>query len=331
MALDVSDVPGGDLKLFVVSLLCKYVEQEIGLHTTVNSYLESRYPTQDARDTLYTDLMVLTVDVAMKLCGRLGSKETVNRFAESPCLSAVPDVTYFEGPGTPLLVHHLQLGNLAFEQSAYLSGGEPAVHILKELERKLIQFERPKQCVVSYHLAGLKCGQQLPPFGVHIVAGAQEVLHAFLIGHSLLRLREWPGVPDTLDQSAVILALDPPWLLKLLRPRVMVAVRDEDMHPFEWARLYLDYKHTHCPNPMQVLRSIEGAAAQRSVNLKRTIDMINSTVGRHGVRGKYYKEGCYLPEDSERISKPMRGILELIAQAGPAFRGQLQAGWGELS
>lgn len=313
----VPDVPGGDLRSLVVQALCEYVQQEVRLYSTVNSYLESRYSTPDARNKLTVDLRRLFVDVGGTLSDQLGRTtplQTVHMLPTQPFLSKVQNVICADEGRDKLLGHHLPLWSLAFRTPAYFSGGEPTVHILRELEGKLLGGKAPKECVVSYHMAGLECGTELPPFGVHIVAGAGEVLHAFLVAHSLLHLREWPRIPDTLDLSAAILALLPHRLLELLRMPVLVAANERTRSPIAWTCLYLDHNGPHRPNPIQVLTAIQGVAALCPGDLPGAIRMVNSLPGRPG------------RAHEKRISTRMMDILELIWRGGEAFRGRLQAG-----
>jgi hypothetical protein len=98
------------------------------------------------------------------------------------------------------------------------------VNVLTQLEPKLTQ--RPGTIVVSYHLAGLQYGVELPPFGVTVVVGAAQVLQAFLVAHAILHLQRWSPIPDTLDQNVVIHALIPRVLLNVFQVGVLVPVNE---------------------------------------------------------------------------------------------------------
>ena len=317
---DVPEVSGGDLKSQVVHALGEYVREELGLqepwqepkYCTVNSYLESKYNTRDARDKFAADLQNLLGDVVVGLCDQLGEPRARDLSSKVRCFSEVPDVDVVPGRGRQVLVHRLGLWSLSFEGSCFLSGGEPTVHILRVLKRHLIQSELPREAVVSYHLAGLVRGQKLPSFSVHTVCGAEEVLHGFLVGHCLLHLHEWPGLPCTADLAAVIQALLPRRLLEVFCPRVVVQAREEILFPHQWTSLYLDYIGRHRPNPLQVLRALQRRAIHFSDDVDELLCAIRS-VNNHVMKDK-------------RISDDMKDCLKLIARAGPAFRGKLEAG-----
>ena len=194
------------------------------------------------------------------------------------------------------------------------------VNVLTQLEAKLTR--PPGTIVVSYHLAGLQNGVELPPFGVTIVVGAAQVLQAFLVAHALLHLQRWAVSPDTLDQKVVIHALIPRVLLNVFQVGVLVPVQEEYWRPEHWSRLYLHSTVAPGPNPLQVLAVIAGVARRCNDDWRRAVEAVNNSEDWPGVQTRARRD-C---KKEPWIGKDMQHNMELIRQGGEAFQQRLQVG-----
>ena len=316
-----AEASGHDRRPKVVAALCKFLVDEVGSYPTVNRYLEKQYPNEAAKMRLQIDLMRLYTAVAEELpphLHRVGAAE----LRKKPCLTKVPAtmVTGVKWPEAQMLAHNLPLWSMPFETSRYYSGGEPTVNVLTQLEAKLTQL--PGTIVVSYHLAGLQNGVELPPFGVTIVVGAAQVLQAFLVAHALLHLQRWASFPDTLDQKVVIHALIPSVLLNVFQVGVQVPVYEAWWRPEHWSRLYLHYTNRPGPNPLQVLAVIAGDARRCNDDWRKAVEAVNNSEDWPGVQTRARRD-C---KKEPWIGKDMQHNMELIRQGGEAFQQRLQVG-----
>lgn len=320
-----AEASGHDRRPQVVAALCKFLVDEVGSYPTVNCYLEKQYPNEAAKMRLKIDLMRLYTAVAEELPPHL-HRVGVAELRKKPCLTKVPEtnVGAVQWREVHWLDHNLPLWSMPFETSRYYSGGEPTVNVLTQLEVKLTR--PPGTIVVSYHLAGLQNGVELPPFGVTIVVGAAQVLQAFLVAHALLHLQRWAVIPDTLDQKVVIHALIPRVLLNVFQVGVLVPVQEEYWRPEHWSRLYLHSTVAPGPNPLQVLAVIAGVARSATADWRKAVEAVNNSADPQkdwpGVQTRARRD-C---KKEPWIGKDMQHNMELIRQGGEAFQQRLQVG-----
>ena len=350
----------------MVNSLERYVAQELGWQqsglrpsfSSVNSYLESKYPTPLARDQFAEGLQKLHSTLSA-CCPAQSPRSYMTPTRPRDCVLEVPnqpDVPgVSDGPtvaGRRCHVYRLHLWNLAFNRAMFLSGVEPTVHILGGLKQKLLgNFIDPAvpAPVVSFKFAGLKPSDHLPHFSVYTCAGAEDVIIALLAGHCLLHVEDWlkhDGMCQWATLEDVVSALGPHRLLfSIFRVRVQVPVEEVSMSYVDWIRLYLDYNHRHQPNPLQIYVALRRRAHQSLQSGERnpwhaTIHEVNDSWWRRpgdsshhevpGVPDVWRDAGVWNVDVAKRrISEKLEACILMLVSAGPAFRGLIEAGLGD--
>lgn len=350
--------------LDVVNTLEKYVVQELGWQqsglrpcfSSVNSYLESKYPTPLARDQFAERLQKLHSTLSA-CCPAQSERLYMTPASPRDCVQEVPNQPDVPGvsdrptvAGRRCHVYRLHLWHLAFNRAMFLSGVEPTVHILGGLKQRLLgNFIDPAvpAPVVSFKFAGLKPSDHLPHFSVYTCAGAEDVIIALLAGHCLLHVHDWPeqeGMHQRATLEDVVGALSPQRLLfSIFRVRVHVPVEEVRMSYVDWICLYLDYNHRHRPNPLQIYTALRRGANQHLQSGERnpwhvTIHEVNDSWWRrpgdsshHGVPGvpaEWIDAGVWNVDVAQRrISEKLEACILMLASAGAVFRGLIEAGW----
>ena len=171
-------------------------------HVSVSHYLQSLYPKPEDKAAFADKLRDFELRVATK--PRARADNCLEKVPDPPAARvAVPAVPAEEAdqadqpkqPEQSVARFRLRLWHFCFGEDASMRGAAPTSNVLKNLQRFVILGNPTHLYPVEafFDKLGLKVGDPIMANKIGISIGMSVVTACFLIAHSLLNIKNWPG------------------------------------------------------------------------------------------------------------------------------------------
>ena len=297
-------------------------------HPSVSHYLQSQYPKPEDKASFADKLRDLERRVALKLRARADN-----------CLVKVPDVPAAavsvpavpaeeadqlaepEQPEQSVTRFRVRLWHFSFGEDASMRGAAPTSNVLKNLQRFVVLGNPTHLYPVEafFDKLGLSVGDAILDYKVGISIGMSVVSACYLIGHCLLKVRQWPGLEGEENAEGAVLHALGRNLLSIFRLTVVDAGSNLTVVDKIQNSLFkkIAASNRTRPTPLEMYRALNCRVFElQSLNALRGEDEIWSEVtavfnGRQvGQQYQLYHEEILAIKLLAKVDEPLRAKLQ---------------------